>query len=166
MANKVIVPISGPRIGAPSVNINPGGAGKVQAKLTSLDSGVSLTFLIPPSEHDRDFGANWEDAGVAQAAIQFSEYKDSPPEVRVYKVTLDGYRQPGGINNNIEGDYAKLKLMTLRVKGVRPPRLLFSQGLQQFKCVLTRVGMPVRRIARDGGALQSIETQITLREIR
>jgi len=44
--------------------------------------------------------------------------------------------------------------------------LLYRQGVQRFHCYLKRVSMPVRRISSMGGALQAIECQITLAEMR
>jgi hypothetical protein len=138
------------------------------ARLTSLDEpALSLAFRIAPSEHERSFGANWDDAGVAQASPQFIEYRDSLPEERTYKCTFDAYRLPGGVANDIEQDYETLLKFTRRAGDkLRAHRLAFSQGNHQFRCVLTRVGMPVRRISKSGGALQALECSITLKETR
>ena len=143
--------------------------GRISARLTSLDTGQSIFFQgasVAPSEHDRNFGANWEDAGVAQAAIQFQEYKDTPPEERTYKVTFNAHGR-GGVGDDFEADYEILKSFTLRAPGrVRAHKLLFSQGKQRFRCVLTRVGIPVRRVSTSGGAMQAVDCSITLKELR
>jgi hypothetical protein len=136
------------------------------AKLGSMDVAKVLYFSIAPTEHTRDFGANWVDAGVAQASPQPQEYKDSQPEERVLRVTFDAFRRPLGVKNDIEKDYETLKEFTRRVPGKRRShKLVFSHGKVRFKCVLVKVGMPVRRVAENGGALQAIDCDITLREI-
>jgi hypothetical protein len=136
------------------------------ARLTSQDTGESVFFRLSPSEHDRNFGANWEEAGVAQAAPQFLEYHDSPPEERTYKVTFDAHGR-GGVTADFEAEYGILKRFTLRVDGkVRAHKLIYSQGKQRFRCVLLRVSIPVRRLSKSGGAMQAIDCSITLKEIR
>ncbi len=141
--------------------------GRVNAQLTSLDTGLTLPFLIPPSEHDRDFGSDWVQAEVAQAAVDFIEYKGTPPEKRVYKVTFNAYIRAGGVANDIEAEYKALKsFVTTAPPPRRAHKLLFTQGVQRFRCVLTRVGKTVWRIARNGGALIALDTSIELMELR
>lgn len=140
---------------------------KIIAKLTSLENGLTLIFRIPPAEQERRFGSDWVEAEVAQAAVQFLEYKQSPPEERIYKVTFDAYSE-GGIHYDIENEYQTLKSFCINSPSVprRAHRLLYSQGSQSFRCVLAQVSMPVWRIATTGGALIAVDTQITLRELR
>lgn len=148
-----------PRQGAPA-------PGRVTARLTSLDTGESLIFLVEPTEHERTYGAEWEQAGVAQASPQYLEFKQSNPEERVYRAVLDGYGRPGGVANSIELELAELKFFTRRVPGKKRAHIcLYSQGEQRFKCVVTNVGVPVKRLNRGGGALQAYEVTITLKEV-
>lgn len=140
---------------------------KIQAMLSSMDNGLTLTFFIPPSEHDRSFGSEWASAEVAQAAVQFSEYRETQPEERTYKVTFDGYLRPGGVNNEVEYEYNVLKSFVTSSPSVprRAHRLVYSQGTQFFRCYLKHVSMPVRRLSVAGGALQALDCQITLVEL-
>jgi hypothetical protein len=139
---------------------------KIAASLSSMDTHETLTFDIPPSEHERSFGSDWAEAEVAQAAVQFSEYRQTPPEERTYKVTFDAYRRRGGEANDIEAEYQKLKrFVTTGPAPRRAHRLVFSQRGLVFRCYLKHVSMPVRRISRTGGALQALECQITLVEL-
>ena len=168
MANRIAVPIINlrPPLPSPAPSVASPVSPRISAYLYSLDTGLKLDFEIPPSEHERNFGSNWEEAGVAQAAIQFIEYKDTPPEERTYRVCFDAYRRPGGIANDIEKQYQTLKNFTLRPDGkFRAHKLMYVQGVQRFRCVLKWVSMPVRRIAKTGGALQSLECSITLKEL-
>jgi len=140
--------------------------GRVTAKLTSLDTGESLIFLVEPTEHERTYSAEWEQAGVAQASPQFLEFRQSNPEERVYRAIFDGYGRPGGVANSIELELAELKFLTRRVPGKNRAHIcLYTQGEQRFRCVVTNVGVPVRRLNRSGGALQAFEVNISLREV-
>jgi hypothetical protein len=140
--------------------------GQVSAKLTSLDTGESLVFIVEPTEHDRTYGAEWEQAGVAQASPQFLEFKQSNPEERVYRAFFDGYGRPGGVANSIEAELEELKFFTRRVPGKKRAHIcLYTQGEQRFRCVVTNVGVPVKRLNRGGGALQAYEVTITLKEV-
>jgi hypothetical protein len=160
-----------PPPGGPQPKLVPSTAGRVIARLTSLDTGETLAFYrgnhaTAPSEHTRDFGAQWDEAGVAQASPQFIEFKQSNPEERTYKVTFDAHASPGGVVNNFERQYETLKRFTRRVPGKkRAHKLLYSQGAQRFKAVLIRVSMPIRRVSKNGGAMQAIDVTITLKEI-
>jgi hypothetical protein len=141
----------------------PGG---VHAKLTSLDTGESLVFVVEPTEHDREYSAEWESAGVAQASPQFLEYRCSNPEERVYRAVIDGYGRPGGVANSIELELAMLKFFTRRVPGKKRAHIcLYTQGEQRFKCIVKHVAVPVKRLNQGGGALQAYEVSITLLEI-
>ncbi|MEW6209816.1 MAG: hypothetical protein AB1631_15740 [Acidobacteriota bacterium] len=138
---------------------------RLRATLTSLDDGTTLRFIIAPSEQDRQFGANWEECGVAQASVQFLEYKDTRPEERTIKATFERYSR-GNIGQDVEDIYRTLKRFSERAPGrKRAHRLLFTMGVQSFRCVLTNVDFPVDRIAAGGGALRGIDVQISLKEL-
>jgi hypothetical protein len=140
--------------------------GRVTAKLTSLDTGESLIFIIEPTEHERTYGAEWEQAGVAQASPQVLEFRHSNPETRTYRAVLDGYGRSGGVANSIELELAELKFFTRRVPGKKRAHIcLYTQGVQRFKCVVTNVSVPVKRLNRGGGALQAYEVTIELKEV-
>jgi hypothetical protein len=160
-----------PPPGGPQPKLVPTTAGRVIARLTSLDTGETIAFYrgnhaTAPSEHTRELSAQWDSAGVAQASPQFIEYRETGPEERTYKITFDAHGSPGGVVNHFERQYAILKRLISRVPGKkRAHKLVYSQGVQRFRCVLTRVSTPVRRVSTNGGAMQAIDVAITLKEI-
>jgi hypothetical protein len=143
----------------------------VIARLTSFDTGDQVVFSraneqAPPSEHDRNFSAEWQEAGVAQASPNPLEYMHSKSEERVYKCYFDAY-DPYGVSGTIEPTYLTLKKLTRRVEGkVRAHYCAWSQGQQRFRCVVESVSFPVKRVNTGGGALIAYEVQITLKEIK
>jgi hypothetical protein len=140
--------------------------GTVQARLTSLDTGHSLLFVVEPTEHDRVFSAEWESAGVAQASPQFLEYRQSNPQERTYRAVFDGYGRPGGVANSVEAELALLLFFTRRVQGRKRAHVcLYTQGQQRFRCVVTNVAAPIKRLNQGGGALQAYEVTISLKEV-
>ena len=159
-------PTTFPEISPVSERLEPLAA-HIFASITSLDDGTGLVFAIEPSEQDREYSAQWAEAGVAQASPQFLEFQHSNPEKRVIKAYFDAYsNRAGGIANSIEGELAVLKKLTRRVAGKKHAhRCLFTQGEQSMKCVVESVGVPVKRIGQTGGAIQAYEVPITLREI-
>lgn len=138
---------------------------KISAEIVSLDSGLKLTFILPPAEHTRSFGAQWDDAGVCESDPMPVEYRHTIPEHRAYKVWLDGYQRPGGEANTVEPEIRLLRLLTKRAPGkVRAHKCLYTQGEQSFRCFVESVDVNVLRIGRSGGALQA-EVTLNLKEI-
>lgn len=147
------------------MSVQPGS--KITARLTSLDDGRTLVFIVPPGEHDREYGAQWDLVGVCEADVEPSEYRYTQPERRTYVVTLDGYGRVGGIANTVEAELKKLKSFTKRSPGkVRAHKCLYSQGEQQFgPCFVESVHVHVKRIGLKGGALQAVDIALALKEL-
>lgn len=141
--------------------------GKITARLTSLDDGRSMWFRLPPAEHDREYGAQWDDVPVCEADPEPSEYRHTKPETRSYRIVLDAYARPGGMVNTLEPELKLLKSFTQRApKKVRSHRCVYTQGEQVFgPCVVERIQVQVRRIGEGGGALQAYDVTLELREI-
>jgi hypothetical protein len=134
----------------------PGVAGRIFAKLTSLDGGGTFLFRIPPSEQDRNTEADWQRAGVAQQSLQPVEYGAGSSKTRSIKFTLDAYSRLGGEANSLEAEIKLLESFALRVPGkVRAHKCRYSQGEQGFTCVIKRVSIQQRRVGKTGGALQA-----------
>jgi hypothetical protein len=130
----------------------------------SEDTGLTLVFPITPGEQDRNFGANWEDAGVANASIQFSEHREGRAEKRIVKATFDAYSQ-GGLERDIENFYDILKKFSENVpRKPRAHRLLLIIGNIYYRCLLEDVGFAVHRTSLSGGAMQAIDIPITLKQ--
>src|ERR1044072_2004610 len=171
MTTRVIILPQLPKPGEQRAKLAAGFGGKVFAQLTSLDDGTEVGFSsgtagIPPSESEREYSANWQDVGVAQASPQFLEYQCSNPETRSYEVYLNAYRLPGGDVNSLEGLLSRLKKLTRRVAGKkRAYRCLWSQGEQLFTCIVESVSVPIKRLNQGGGAMQAYPVRITLKEI-
>jgi hypothetical protein len=172
MPATIIISVPPKRKDNQSAKLRAALSGRVFAVLTSLDDGTEVVFArgtagIPPSESSREYGASWQEAGVAQASPQFLEYQQTNPEIRTYDVYLDAYSLlPGGDANSIESMLTRLKRLTQRVPGKkRAHRCLWSQGEQLFLCVVERVNAPVKRVNRAGGAMVAHAVQITLKEI-
>lgn len=173
-----------PKIIAPEFRVPgfqpPGGAlsvksfkGAIQAKLASIDqAGLFLIFgtrtlFRAPSKCERAGGSKWSEAGVAQADPQFLEYQQTNPEVRTYHFMASAYNLHGGIANHLEDVIYILKLMSGRVPG-KPygHRLMYTQGIQRFRCVLEDWTIPVELVNAAGGAMEAYDCSMKLKEIR
>lgn len=142
-----------------------GPGGRVTGELASIDTGEKVVFTRPgpPSTHTREFGAQWDEAGVAEADVQPLEYRHTQPERRTYKITLDGR----AIASSVEGDIVMLRRFTKRVPGkgkVRAHKCIWTQGAQRFRCIVESVQVEVSRIGASGLPMQA-EVSLTLKEI-
>jgi hypothetical protein len=138
---------------------------KITAQIASIDTGLKVNFDLPPAEHSREFGAQWDEAGVAESDPMPHEYRHTQPERRSYHIWLDGYARPGGEANTVEPEIRILRLLTKRVPGkVRAHKCIYTQGEQSFRCFVESVEVNVHRIGRSGGALQA-EITLNLKEL-
>jgi hypothetical protein len=162
-SSTIIVGMPGAIKGAKST-IPPGR--RITAELASIDTGLKITFELPPSESSRDCGATWTDVGVCESDTNPIEYQHTKAERRQYRVVLDGYHKPGGIANSVEKDLRKLKLLTKKVPGLqRSHRCVYTQGEQTFgPCVLEDWHAEITRVALSGGALRA-DVQLQLKEL-
>jgi hypothetical protein len=111
----------------------PGRAGRIFAKLTSLDGGGTFNFRIPPGEQDRNTDADWQRAGVEPARLQFVEYGTGTSKTRVIRFTLDAYGRVGGEDNSLEAEIKLLESFAERAPGKkRAHKCRYSQGEQSF----------------------------------
>jgi hypothetical protein len=148
---------------SPPPKVVPGRAGRIFAKLTSLDTGQTFNFRIPPSEQDRNTEADWQRAGVAQESLQSVEYCGGTTKTRTIKFTLNGYNRVGGEANSLEGEIKLLESFAERVPGKkRAHKCRYTQGEQSFTCVVKRVRIPQTNVGKTGGALKAPDCSIEL----
>jgi hypothetical protein len=145
------------------------GAAAGVPRVSSLDTPASvlLTVLSESGPEEREFGALWDEVGVAQADSQFSEYRHTHPEKRTIRFTLEAYTKLG-IGGSVEGAINTLKSLTKRVPGkARSHRVVFSMGSQRFgPAFVESVHVPIYRYNSSGQALIVKEGSITLKELQ
>ncbi len=143
----------------------------VTARLLSLDTGLtvmfsSVNYFAVPHKVQRQGGARWNEAGIAQASPQRLEYQQTNPDVWTISFLMDAYNHPGGVANDFEADLQNLFELKNRVPGLkRAHKCMYVHGKMLFRCILEDIQAPIEIFSLSGGPLQAYEATIVLKQI-
>jgi hypothetical protein len=137
-------------------------------RITSLDTGatVFLTLLNESNPEDREFAAAWDEVNVAQADVQYSEFKQTQPEKRTIRFHISDYMQHG-LSGSVEAQVTTLKTFTKRVPGkARSHKLVYTMGGQRFGPAFAEsIHVPPLVYNSSGQVLTAENCSITLKEL-